>query len=198
MTQNFRYEITNSHFSQVRWLTAFAIGALMLLAVACGSSEPSTQAIADTAPPAASVAEEQASVARPEVAVVPISAPEAGSDEEKILGVLETQVRAVNAGDYAIYQNTCYAVTKTPTVAAAERFIEDLGMLGEGDTSGASQFSPRGYNARNVEVKFLRQPQFAQTKFDVYNFDVLVRSTNRSWEKVDGEWYSQTSPCFSF
>lgn len=193
MTQNNRDRFSEFDISQARWLFAIAIGLLALFVVACGSSEEAVQAPAAPAPTAAPEA-----AARPEVAVIPITAPEPGSDEEQILGVLETQVRATNDGDYGIYQNTCFAVTKTPTVAHAERFIEELGMLGEGDVGSASPFSARGYNAKNVEVKLLRQPQFGQTKFDIYNGDLFVRATSRSWEKVDDKWYSQSAPCFSF
>ncbi len=63
-------------------------------------------------------------------------------------------------------------------------------------------FSPQGYNVRNVEVKMLRAP-YAQVRLDIFDYDEQVGlaeygedvTQTRTFEKVDGRWYSETDPC---
>ena len=130
--------------------------------------------------------------------------PEPGSDEEQVMAVMEKQVRAVNAADYVAFQETCTPTgEKIPTVAHLKYLFEERG--GRLDHGSVLQFSPQGYNVRNVEVKLLRAP-FAQASFQIYDYDKLVAGrvpepgqyrgpVTQMFEKVDGQWYSESSPC---
>lgn len=177
----------NIRFSnQTRAVILFVTGVLALFALtACGSGdlEATTSEHPSTQPPAAPM--------------VPATAPEPGSDEEQIMAVLERQVRAVNAADYATFQETCTPSSgKLPTLAQLKYIYEE----NQGNPGGAGgvevRFSPQGYNVRNAKVKLLRAP-FAQATFDVYDYDVYVsgRPSNKTFEKVDGQWYSESRPC---
>ena len=111
------------------------------------------------------------------------------------MAVLEKQVRGVNAADYVAFQETCTpSAGKPPTVAQLKyTFEERQGQVGLGSQSSI-RFSPQGYNVRNVQVKLLRAP-FAQTELDIYDYDSYKFTGLRTWEKVDGQWYSETAPC---
>ena len=74
-------------------------------------------------------------------------------------------------------------------------YEEREGRVDPGTASNTGEFSPQGYNVRNVEVKLLREP-FAQASIDVYDYETNVaQSILRTFEKVDGQWYSETLPC---
>ncbi len=197
------------HKFSSRWRAAvlLAAGMLALFALAaCGSDDddapvagaPPTQAPAPTATPAP---------APPAVPMVPATVPKPGSDEEQVMAVLEKQVRAVHAADYVAFQETCTPTGgKSPTVAQLKYVFEERG--GRIDAVAASElftFSPQGFNVRNVEVKLLRAP-FAQASFQIYDYDKLVIGRPpepgqyrgpviQVFEKVDGQWYSETAPC---
>ncbi len=185
-----------------RWRPAvlLAAGMLALFALAaCGSDDedapaagaPSTQAPAPTAIPAPTATP---APAPPVVAVVPATAPEPGSDEEKILAVREKQVRAVNARDYALFQGTCTpSAGEPPALDQLKHLFEELGGT-TGVYPSALRFSPEGYNVTNVAVKLLRAP-FAQTNSNVYDHERFVTEDLQTWEKVDGKWYSDSDPC---
>jgi len=136
--------------------------------------------------------------------MTPATVPEPGSDEAQIMAVLEKQVIAVNTADYVAFQETCTpSAKKLPTIAQLKHIYEE----NEGMTTGYSliRFSPQGYNVRNVEVMLLRAP-FAQARFDVYDYDRDMGAASMNWnitegtvlrtyEKVDGQWYSEVAPC---
>jgi len=135
--------------------------------------------------------------------MTPATVPEPGSDEAQIMAVLEKQVIAVNTADYVAFQETCTpSAKKLPTIAQLKHIYEE----NEGMTTGYSliRFSPQGYNVRNVEVKLLRAP-FAQATFYVYDYERLgggdafqtvgEGTATQTYEKVDGQWYSEVAPC---
>ena len=129
--------------------------------------------------------------------MVPATAPEPGSDEEQILAVLEKQVRAVHAADYVAFQETCTPSAGDPPTVAQLKFVFEVRRGSTaGDQRNAINFSPQGYNIRNVDVKLLRAP-FAQATFEVYDYDHYVAGmpVSRGFEKVDGQWYSESQPC---
>ncbi len=195
-----------------RWRAAVLLtaGIFALFALAaCGSDDedapvpgaPPTQAPAPTAAPEPTATP---APAPPVAAVVPVTAPESGSDEEQVLASFEKQVRAVNATDWALFQETCTpSARRLPTVAQLKYIFEESGgRISEFDHF---EFSPQGYNVRNVEVKLLRGP-FAQVSFAIYDYDELVEGgvvegghhdgpLTRGFEKVDGQWYSESAPC---
>ncbi len=185
-----------AHQLSSRWRVAvfLAVGMLALFALAaCGSDDenapaagsPPTQAPAPAATPAP---------APPAAAVVPVTAPEPGSDEEQILDVLEKQVRAVNVRDYGLFQETCTpSAGEPPALVQLKHLFEELGGT-TGVYPSALRFSPEGYNVTNVAVKLLRAP-FAQTNSNVYDHERFVTEDLQTWEKVDGKWYSDSDPC---
>ena len=188
--------------SRSRAAVLLAAGMLALFALAaCGSDDkdtptvaPTTQAPAPTAVPAPTATP---APAPPAAAMVPATAPEPGSDEEQIMAVLEKQVRAVHAADYLAFQETCTPSAKRPpTVAQLKNVFEVRRGATGADKVNAINFSPQGYNVRNVEVKLLRAP-FAQATFDVYDYDQYVAGipVSRGFEKVNGQWYSESLPC---
>ena len=188
-----------AHQSSRLWRAAvlLAAGMLALFALAaCGNNDegapaagaPPTQAPAPTATPAP---------APPAAPMVPATAPEPGSDEEQILAVLEKQVRAVHAADYVAFQETCTPSAGDPPTVAQLKFVFEVRRGSTaGDQRNAINFSPQGYNIRNVDVKLLRAP-FAQATFEVYDYDHYVAGmpVSRGFEKVDGQWYSESQPC---
>ena len=188
-----------AHQSSRLWRAAvlLAAGMLALFALAaCGNNDegapaagaPPTQAPAPTATPAP---------APPAAPMVPATAPEPGSDEEQILAVLEKQVRAVHAADYVAFQETCTPSAGDPPTVAQLKFVFEVRRGSTaGDQRNAINFSPQGYNIRNVDVKLLRAP-FAQATFEVYDYDHYVAGMpgSRGFEKVDGQWYSESQPC---
>ncbi len=115
-----------------------------------------------------------------------------------------TPLRAVNTADYVSFQETCTPSTrKLPTIAQLKLIYEE--NWGSTGALTLIRFSPQGYNVRNVEVKLLRAP-FAQTSFDIYDYDKLVTGrmyegahhggpVSRTFEKVGGQWYSESAPC---
>ena len=122
------------------------------------------------------------------------------------MAVLEKQVRAVHAADYVAFQETCTPTGgKSPTVAQLKYVYEERGGRMDAGTSSVDTYSPQGYNVRNVEVKLLRAP-FAQASFQIYDYDKIVAGrppepgqyrgpVTQMFEKVDGQWYSETAPC---
>ncbi|MDP6665845.1 MAG: hypothetical protein QF357_00435 [Dehalococcoidia bacterium] len=195
-----------------RWPTAVflvaGIFALFTLA-ACGNddNDPSvagaapTQATAPATtsePTVASAITVPATQVPPAAPVVPAIAPEAGSDEAQILAVLEKQVNAVHEADYVAFQETCTPTGGIlPTIARLKTTYEDNQGWEGISPIFAVRFSPQGYNVRNVEVKLLREP-FASADIDVFDYDEYKGSVLRSYEKVDGQWYSETLPCGDF
>ncbi len=187
-----------------------AAGMLTLFAfAACGGDDeeaptvgaPPTQASAPTA--TAAPAEPAATPEPPAAPMTPATAPEPGSDEAQIMAVLEKQVIAVNTADYVAFQETCTpSAKKLPTIAQLKYIYEE----NEGSTEAFAvslRFSPQGYNVRNVEVKMLRAP-FAQATFYVYDYETQMgtdmrvvgrEAVTQTFEKVDGQWYSEVAPC---
>ena len=193
-----------AHELSSRWRAAVLLGVVMVALfalVACGSDDedtpvagaPPTQAPAPTvtaAPTATPIPEP------PAAPMTPATAPEPGSDEEQIMAVLDKQVRAVNTADYVAIQETCTPSAKKLPPLSRLKFVYEvnLGVFhGEGNWV---RFSPQGYNVRNVEVKMLRAP-FAQASFETYDYDEYVgrRRSLQTFEKVDGQWYSESAPC---
>ena len=112
------------------------------------------------------------------------------------MGVLEKQVRAVNTADYVAIQETCTpSAKKLPPLARLKFVYENNRGVFHGEGNWVT-FSPQGYNVRNVEVKMLRSP-FAQASFEIYDYDEYVagRPSLKTFEKVDGQWYSESAPC---
>ena len=113
------------------------------------------------------------------------------------MAVLEKQVRAVNAADYARFQETCTPSAGKPWTIAQLKYTFEVrrGATGLG-SQHAINFSPQGYNVRNVAVKLLRAP-FAQVSIEIYDYDEYVagRPVFKTFEKVDGQWYSESAPC---
>ena len=191
------YQLSN------RWRVAVLLvaGILALFALAaCGGDDKDapaaggtpTKVPAPTAVPAPTTAPTPAPPAAP---MVPATVPEPGSDEEKVMAVLETQVRAVNAREYALFQETCTPnATSSMTVAQLKHLFEERRGATGGDKVNIINFSPEGYHVANVEVRLLRAP-FAQAIFDVYDDDILRGNVTRTFEKVDGQWYSESLPC---
>ena len=114
------------------------------------------------------------------------------------MAMLEKQVRAINAADYLAFQETCTpSAKKLPTIDQLKFVFEEMqGAAGGATTAGQVLFSPQGYNVRNVEVNLLRAP-FAQASFEIYDYDKYVagRPSTKTFEKVDGQWYSESAPC---
>ena len=140
--------------------------------------------------------------APPESPMIPLKAPEPGSDEAQIMAVLEKQIRAVNTADYVAFQETCTPSAKKPPKLTTLKYVfeENRGVFHpEGNMIS---FSPQGYNVRNVEVKMLRAP-YAQVRFDIFDYDEHVGlaeygedvTQTKTFEKVDGRWYSEADPC---
>ncbi|MCH8229564.1 MAG: hypothetical protein IIA53_04475 [Chloroflexi bacterium] len=192
------YQLSN------RWRAAVLLvaGILALFALAaCGGDDKDapaaggttpTEVPAPTAVPAPTIAPTPAPPAAP---MVPATVPEPGSDEEKVMAVLETQVRAVNAREYALFQETCTPnATSSMTVAQLKHLFEERRGATGADKVNIINFSPEGYHVANVEVRLLRAP-FAQAIFDVYDDDILRGNVTRTFEKVEGQWYSESLPC---
>ena len=193
-----------THSFSKRWYmgTLITAGILtMFMLAACGSGDggnaavgtPQTEPQEPTATPAP---------APPAAPMVPATAPEPGSDEAQIMAVLEKQIRAVNTADYVAFQETCTPSAKKPPKISTLKYVfeENRGVFHpEGNMIS---FSPQGYNVRNVEVKMLRAP-YAQVRLDIFDYDEQVGlaeygedvTQTRTFEKVDGRWYSETDPC---
>lgn len=123
----------------------------------------------------------------PEIAVTPKEQPEAGSDEEEVLNVLEKQVRALNNSDWNGFSELCHPkFLNPPKEAVIKHMWEELG----GDFGYfISGFTTAGYNARNVEVT-IHGDAVAVAKFEMYNYDDFVSDNiSRSWGKYEGVWY---------
>ncbi len=199
-----------------RWPTIvlLAVGMLALFAMtACGGDDGDTPAASDppTQAPVATATTEPTVIPAPTAATVreppespmtPATIPEPGSDEEQIMAVLEKQVIAINTADYESFLETCTPnAKKLPTIAQLKYIYEENN--GRTATSWVA-FSPQGYNVRNVEVKMLRAP-FAQATFVIYDYEkhllagafqnAGVTTVSSTFEKVDGQWYSETTPC---
>ena len=197
-----------------RVMVLMAVAAFAVIAMAaCGgddndapaASDPPTQAPVATATtePTAIPAPTAATVREPpESPMTPVMAPEPGSDEAQIMAVLEKQVIAVNTADYKSFQETCTpSAKKLPTIAELKYIYEE----NQGITATSwIDFSPQGYNVRNVTVKMLRAP-FAQATFHIYDYERLgggdafqtvgEGTVTQTYEKVDGQWYSEVAPC---
>ncbi len=198
-----------SSLRRVMVLMAVATFAVIAMA-ACGGDDNDTPAGAPPtqapAPTATATPAEPTATPMPEppaAPMTPATVPEPGSDEAQIMAVLEKQVIAVNTADYVAFQETCTpSAKKLPTIAQLKHIYEE----NEGMTTGYSliRFSPQGYNVRNVEVKLLRAP-FAQATFYVYDYERLgggdafqtvgEGTATQTYEKVDGQWYSEVAPC---
>jgi hypothetical protein len=128
--------------------------------------------------------------------MVPAVEYEAGSDEAQILAVLELQVRSVNNRDYASFAKTCTPNAKSVQTIDQIKFVfeERFGGAPRSGNSVTILFTPEGYNVRNAEAKLLRAP-FGQATIIVYNFDDRQGEALRTFEKVDGQWYSENVPC---
>ena len=160
---------------------------------------------ATPAPVATSTSVLTATPEPPAAPMTPATPPEPGSDEGQIMAVLEKQVGVVNAADFVAFQKTCTPTAKKlPTISYLKYLFED--NRGVTDQFGLINFSPQGYNIRNIEVTLLRAP-FAQASFDVYDYDRHMGAASMNWsvtegepvtrtfEKVDGQWYSEVAPC---
>ncbi|MCZ6539556.1 MAG: hypothetical protein O6922_06990, partial [Chloroflexi bacterium] len=170
------------HKLSKRWRLAFplAVGIVALFALAaCGGDDREASAAGGTATlvPAPTVAAPDPTAsptpAPTVVPMIPATVPEPGSDEALVMAVLEKQVRAVNAREYAVFQETCRPDGK-PSLTVAQlkhTFEERRGATGF-DKVNTINFSPEGYHVANVEVRLLRAP-FAQTIYDVYDDDIL-------------------------
>ena len=199
------------------WRTAvlLGLGALALFALAaCGGDNdaPAAGDVTTQAPDATATTEPTAIPAPtaatvrepPESPMTPVTVPEPGSDEAQIMAVLEKQVIAVNTADYDSFLETCTPnAKKLPTIAQL-KFIYEENQGQTASRGGVITHSPQGYNVRNVEVKMLRAP-FAQATFVIYDYEkqllaaafqnISGTAVNWTFEKVDGQWYSETDPC---
>ena len=191
------YQLSN------RWRAAvlLAVGMLALIALAaCGSDDRDAQAAGGTptqvpVPTATPAPTASPTPAPPAAPMVPAAVPEPGSDEALVMAVLEKQVRAVNAREYAVFQETCRPDGKpSMTVAQLKHLFEERRGATGADKVNTINFSPEGYHVTNVEVNLIRAP-FAQATFDVYDFDIRRGTVTRTFEKVDGQWYSESQPC---
>ena len=178
-----------------------AVGILtMFTLVACGSGDGGNAAVGTpqtelqpTATPAP---------APPASPMIPLTAPEPGSDEAQIMAVLEKQIRAVNTADYVAFQETCTPSARKPPKLTTLKYVFEVNRGVFHPEGNMVSFSPQGYNVRNVEVKMLRAP-YAQVRLDVFDYDEQVGlaeygedvTQTRTFEKVDGRWYSETDPC---
>ena len=187
-----------------RWrvVVLLAAGMLTLFALfACGSDDRDAPAAGGTATlvPAPTVAApDPTALPTPAPTVVPMApaaAPEPGSDEEQVMALLEKQIRAVNAREYAVFQETCTpSAGSVLTVAQLKHLFEERRGATGNDKVNAINFSPEGYHVTNVEVRLLRAP-YAQATYDVYDDEILRGNVTRTFEKVDGQWYSESLPC---
>ena len=191
-------------------VTTFALFAM----AACGgddndapaASDPPTQApvaTATTEPTVIPAPTAKTVFEPPESPMTPATIPEPGSDEAQIMAVIEKQVIAVNTADYESFLETCSPSTSHPTIRELKFIYEE--NWGAPGPPTFIRFSPQGYNVRNVEVKMLRAP-FAQATFHIYDYEQhmgLVAEgdfkspgiVTQTYEKVDGQWYSETIPC---
>ena len=200
MTQSIRCGFSERH-SRVKWLAAITVVVLVLVSVACGSSEPAAQPTVEPTPtaapaPAPTVASTPTAApvtaAPPAVAVIPIEVPAAGSTEEKVLAALEKQVRSINVQDWNGYLEVCSPARNITTVSRLKFAFEEIG--GEFGFDIPS-FSMEGYNARNVRFTIYGEDN-ARTTFDIFDHDSFVATgVSRTWERVDGDWYSDALTC---
>ncbi len=175
-----------------------AVLALLLLVVLINTDDGSSgESVPASAPESQNIADdsgEEAVVAPAQVPVTSASILEPGSEEAQILTVLENQVQLVNARDYEPIRNTCTPNgPEPPTVAQLKHVHEETG--GPYCAScGTIVFSPEGFNLRNVEIKLLRSP-FGQATADIFEYDEFQGNVSLTFEKVDGQWYSESTPC---
>ena len=172
------------------------LGLFVVAMTACGSDDDDAP-VAPSPPTRAPTPTATAAPEPPAAPMIPATAPEPGSDEEQIMAVLEKQILAIHAADYVAFQETCTPSAKELPPIAQLRFIYEERQGNAGGASGIEVlFSPQGYNIRNVEVELLRSP-FAKATFEVYDFDTYVsgRRSTKTFEKVDGQWYSESRPC---
>ena len=193
-----------AHELSSRWPAAVLLGVAMVALfalVACGSDDEDTPVVG--APPTQAPAPTASAVPKPPAAaMVPATAPEPGSDEAQIMAVLEKQIRAVNTADYVAFQETCTPSAKKPPKLTTLKYVFEVNRGVFHPEGNMVSFSPQGYNVRNVEVKMLRAP-YAQVRLDIFDYDEQVGlaeygedvTQTRTFEKVDGRWYSETDPC---
>ena len=170
-------------------LATMAILAIAL--AACGGDEDAPVAAAQpsaTAVPVATPIPETPRPTLPEKLVAAVTQPEAGSDESKILAVLERQLEALNDENYDGFIETCAPSGRNQQTEEQLRAYVFEDIWGQGKTK------PHGYNVKDVVVKMLKAP-FAQTEFDLFYYDERFDSLFWTWEKVDGEWYLEVFPC---
>ena len=189
---------TNQFSDRLHMVILTAAGILAVLALAACSGGDEGSAAVDT--PRTELQEPTATPAPapPASPMIPSTAPEPGSDEAQIMAVLEKQVRAVNTADYVSFQESCTpSADELPTLAALKFVFEDMkGAAGGVTTAGQVIFSPKGYNIRNVQVTLLRA-QYAKASFEIHDYEKYVSGqvSTKTFEKVDGRWYSESLPC---
>ncbi len=131
----------------------------------------------------------------PEVAVTTLEVPESGSDEEKILAVIEQQVRAMNTQDYESFTSTCQ-----PGIWKNDQKTWDrLAAIWDGGgilaNWGLPEFTFESFNARNIAFTSYKNG-IVESKFDVYSYDTLLtEGWSWWWEEFEGEWYSTSDTC---
>jgi hypothetical protein len=190
----------NTKLRSIRNITGIAlvlIAALMLSA--CGGSDESASGnSAETATPAPTPTPEPTPeptvIPIPEVAVTTLEVPEPGSDNEKILAVFETQVRAMNTRDYESFTRTCPPgnwENKQSTWNKLAGFWDGGGILG----AALPGFTYDSFNARSIAFKSYDDGT-VQTLFAVYSYDTLLTEEwGWWWKEINGEWYSTSVVC---
>ena len=186
-------------------IALFAVGMILILATACGSSDEDLPATASTGAslvsdttPLESEAIVDDDLSQPEAedssttdvriapaqAVVPMTEPEPGSDEEAILNVLERVTLSIRSEDTTEYVESCNPSRAKLSEAQVEFVFESVfSQLGE----------LAGINHRDVTVRTFKDDT-AITESVMYEYnDVLMSRYQYSFSKVDGNWYADTN-----
>ncbi len=182
------YKSLRTHNRIMLLLATALITAIAFTACSGEDDTPPTPQPTATSAPAATPTPERPTPTPPEELVAVVTQPEPGSEESKILAVLERQLKALNEENYDNFVETCAPSGRNQQTEEQLRSYVFEDIWGDGKTK------PHGYNVRDVEVKMLRAP-FAQTEFDLFYFDQYFDSLFWTWENVDGEWYLEVFPC---
>lgn len=175
-----------------RSLITLLAAVFIAIAIACGGSDESSDAVAadppTTAPepastpvPTPSPTETPRPVGKP---VVPVVEPEPGSDEAAVLKVLETVTTSLRNNDFALYRSICNPSKSVMTLAQVEfTFVNFFGQYGD----------LAGINHRDVTVRIF-DDDTATTESVMYEFDdVLFSSFSYTYSEVDGKWYADSN-----
>ncbi|MBN4064843.1 hypothetical protein JYU04_03810 [Dehalococcoides mccartyi] len=189
--------VSKSQIGSITAVAAIVVVVALFIMLSGPDANDAEEIVPAVEPTSTAVTDEPTAIPEPkipEVAVTTLEVPESGSDEEKILAVIEQQVRAMNTQNYESFTSTC-----PPGVWKNDQKTWDR-LATFWDTGGILKrqllgFTYESFNARNIAFKSYNDGS-VESKFDVYSYDTLLtEGWSWWWEEFEGEWYSTSATC---